>query len=278
MRQLLLGGLVMLASLAFAAQPVRARIMAPAPVPERVAVAECVVAGKVTAIEEKTVSVPSRPGAPDRTEYAIAVVKIDEAFVGATGLTHLRIGFSPQANTRFPQLNLKAGQEACFFLKKHPAESFYVTQMYFDVLDKQTTPTFDKELAVVRQCAKLLKDPSASLKAGSADDRLFTAAMLVTRYRTPPTGSAPPHKTEPIDAEQSKLILQALADADWSKASPQFRITPLATFYRLALKPEDGWTTPKKFQEVPDAAKKWLRENAGKYRIERFVAGSTEKP
>ena len=35
-----------------------------------------------------------------------------------------------------------------------------------------------------------------------------------------------------------------------------------------------GWTQPKDFTQFPTEAKKWLKDNAGKYRIQRFVRAS----
>ena len=48
-------------------------------------------------------------------------------------------------------------------------------------------------------------------------------------------------------------------------------------FFRLGLTPKDGWTQPKDFNQTADEAKKWLKNNADKYRIERFVADKGEK-
>ena len=114
----------------------------------------------------------------------------------------------------------------------------------------------------------------AVLKGKNADDRFLTAAMLIARYRTPRPGET---KTEAIDAEESKLILQALADADWTvKPAPGIlglqTMNPQNIFYRLNLTPQDGWTQPTDVKDVPDAAKQWLKDNAEKYRIQRFVA------
>jgi hypothetical protein len=45
----------------------------------------------------------------------------------------------------------------------------------------------------------------------------------------------------------------------------------------LGLTPEDGWAPPQNFQEVSAAAKAWLKEHAGTYRIQRFVAEKSAK-
>ena len=73
--------------------PAKAMMIAPAPIPQRVAHADVVVVGKVTAIEEKTVSVALAPGAKDKVEYRIAVIKVQDDLLGAKGLTHIKVGF-----------------------------------------------------------------------------------------------------------------------------------------------------------------------------------------
>src|SRR5581483_6143826 len=76
-----------------AALPARAMMIAPAPIPQRVAQSEVVAVGKVTAVEDKTVSAPQFPGAKDKVEYRIAVVKISDHLLGAKGETHVKVGF-----------------------------------------------------------------------------------------------------------------------------------------------------------------------------------------
>jgi hypothetical protein len=251
----------------------RADVAPPAPVAERVARVQAVVVGKVTAIEEKTVQATPYPGAEQKVEHAVAVVKIDEALNGAKGLTHLKVGFLPVANRRFPQMKLTVGQEACFFLAPHEEGGFHVTRMYYDITDRKT-PTFEKDVAEARRCAKLLAEPEAGLKSKDAADRYLTAAMLIVRYRTPVPSAGEPRQ-EPIDAAQSKLILRGLLDGDWSRREP-FRLSAFEAFNRLGLTPEDGWTPPGDFTKFADAAKQWLKDHADTYRVKRFVADTKE--
>ena len=111
----------------------------------------------------------------------------------------------------------------------------------------------------------------APIQKEGADDRFQTAGMLLIRYRTPLGGNP---KEEKIDAKESKLILQGLADGDWSKGFSATELTPMMVFGRLALTDKDGWK-PGPFQnyekEFPEAAKKWLKDNADSYAIKRFV-------
>src|SRR5260370_17847072 len=68
------------------------------PLPERIAIAETIITGKVTAIEDKKVEARQFPGAKDKVELTTAVVKIDDAVLNAKGITHANIVFvEPQA-------------------------------------------------------------------------------------------------------------------------------------------------------------------------------------
>jgi hypothetical protein len=273
--------------LASRAQAVAVRLI---PLPERVALANTIVVGKVTAIEDKTVSAHQFPGAKDKVDYTIAVVEVKDPLLGAKGMTHLKIGFvEPKApagginkegglrrpGPRFQPVVLAKDQEGCFLLNPHFEESFYIAPSADYVLDK-SNPNHDKDLEIVRNCAKLLSDPDAGLKSKNADDRATTAGLLIIRYRT---AIGPKPKEEKIDAEQSKLILQGLADGDWSKPFSPTELTAQTSFGRLNLSDKDAWK-PGPFQnfqkEFPEAAKKWLKDNADTYRIKRFVDDSKD--
>ena len=260
-------------------------MIAPAPVPERVALAELVIIGKVTKIENKKVSLPVAPGSKEKQDYFVALVHIEEAIKGAKGLTDIKVGYlaPPEApaggpsrirpGIRRPQITLNEDQQALLFLKPHHSGEFHMLQAYFDVVDKKS-PEFEKEVETAKKCTKLLADPDKSLKAKTADDRLLTAAMLIAEYKT--WFGPEEAKQEPIDAERSKLILKALADAEWAvKPQPGPRgnqLTPLNLFFRLGLTPDDKWNQPQDFNKTAEAAKTWLKENMDSYRIRRFVA------
>jgi hypothetical protein len=281
MKRTVLTGLALLA----VAGPAPAVAIMVQPIPQRVATADVVIVGKVAALESKTVSAPPSPGAKDKVEYTIASVKVEDALLGAKGLTHIKVGFvAPKELTapppggpirpgfrRAPPAKLEADEEACLLLKKHHEGEFYVIPTFADVIDKKAA-NFDKDLALVKKCAKLLADPKASLQSKDAGERALTAGMLVMRYRAL---FVPDGKTEPIDADESKLILKALAEGDWSKPFAQDTIAPEAAFGRLGLTEKDGFvwkpgpgTPPTAYR---DLAKAWLKEHADTYRIRRFV-------
>ena len=267
-------------------------MIAPPPLAQRAALADVIVVGKVTGFGDKLVSaVPPTGGA--KVDYQIATVQVADPVSGLKDVKEIKVAFIPPPppdpppapggpfiiRKRYPQFTLALDQEACLFLIKHPTEDFYVGQAYYDVINKNT-PDFDKSMDEVKRCVKLLADPTASLKGQNNDDRFLTAAMLIARYRTPKPGEM---KTEPIDAEQSKLILQALADADWN-AKPKpgigfggFQMTPQAIFFRLNLTPQDGWMQPMDAKAIPDAAKQWLKDSTEKYQIQRFAGDKKDK-
>jgi hypothetical protein len=262
-------------------------MIAPSPISQRVATADCVVVGKVVGFGDKTVSVPAFPGAKDKQEYQIALVKIETNILGAKGMKEIRVGFIPpmtapaggvRPHIRRPIRNVTftLDQEACLFLTKHHTGDFYTAPAYFSAINKQGNANFKKEVEEAQRCAKLLADPKASLEAKDKADRLLTAGMLVSHYRQRRPNAREP-KTQPIDAELSKKILQTLADADWNARPARpgpFQMTPQTVFAQLNL---TGWTPPKDHKQFPEKAKEWCKDNADKYVIQRFVYEKPEK-
>jgi hypothetical protein len=252
-------------------------MIAPAPIAKRVAVSDLVVVGKVTGFADKSVKAEPFPGAKTEVEYQIAIVKVEDTLSGKA-VKEIKVGFIPPATgpgpgpiRRYPSFSLARDEEACLFLVKHPTQDFYIGQAYYDKIAKAGNTNFAKEVDEAKRYTKLLADPKANLASKNAEDRFLTAAMLLSRYRTA-RPSATPAKQEPIDAAQSKAIMLALAEADWdAKPTVGFAMTPQNTFYLLGAQAKDGWTQPRDFKEFPAAAKKWLKDNAEKYQIQRYV-------
>lgn len=271
-------------------QPVAAKRIAIRliPLPERVATADAVVAGKVTSIEDKTVSAAPVPGA-NKVEYQIAVIKVADGLLGTKGLTHIKVGTVKPPEGR-PNIRpggllppkLTVDEEGVFFLHKHPTESFYVLQGPMSVVNKANNDNYEKELARTKECAKLLADPKAGLKAKSAEDRALTATMLVLRFNTPRAGET---KREPIGAEESQQILTALAGVEWNpKREPSdlvvLYLSPQAAFGRLGLTDKDGWNAAGPFTTnngYEEAAKAWLKGHADKYRVQKYVSDKKDE-
>ena len=252
-----------------------AAVMIAMPLPTRVAPTDLIVIGKVTGFADKAESVLPYPGAPKAMDYQIAIVKVDETLLGK-GVKEVRVGFIANTGTVRPGIGrrlgftLTNGQEACLLLVKHPVGDFYTGQAAQDAINKVGNTNFEKQVAEIKKCAKLLADPKAGLDSKSADDRLLTAAMLVAKYRAyRPSATAP--KQEPIDAAESKKILTILADAEWADKVAFDQVQPQRVFSQLGLQAADGWTPPRDAAMFKEAAKKWLKDNADKYRIQRNV-------
>jgi hypothetical protein len=251
--------------------PARADMIAPAPIPERVARASAILVGKVTGFADRAISAnPYYAPAGPKADHQIALVEVRAVLLGDAKVKRVRIGFIPAGPRRAMYYNLSDGEEACYFLTPHPEESFFVLPRYYDRLLKKGTKDFDKDVAFVKRCVKLLSDADTALKSKEAGDRFLTAAMLVVRYRTRPPGDKV--KTELVPAEQSQRILQALAEAKWDANTSFLEMGPQAVFLRLGLTEKDGWKMPPDVTKLPEAAKQWIKQHAGTYRIQRFVA------
>jgi hypothetical protein len=275
-------GAALLAAATFA----NALMIAPPSLAQRVAQAHTIVVGKVEKLEEKAVSAPRFPGDKEKAEYQIAVIKVEDPILAAKGITHVRVGFVPPPMgggpgpiRRYPTVNFTKDQEVLVFLNPHFEANFLEATVYYNVIDKKGNANFEKDLAEVKKYAKLLANPKDGLTSKDKDERFTTAAMLVAQYRARRPGVNEP-KTEAVDAETSKLILTALAEADWKANTGFNRLSPMMTFQQLGVTEKDGFTPPAReimgqkqvdFQKYPEAAQQWLKDNAGKYKIQRFV-------
>jgi hypothetical protein len=280
-----------------------AGLVAAPPQPAQLAITTpVVVTGKVTSIEKDLVEVPAPfPGAKDKQKYKIAVVKIADGLAGIDKdkVTHVRVGVfqppKPDPNVRPPvgirpprgpavAVELKEGQEVLLFLTKHPKADFYLMPGFAAPVDV-TTDAGKKQLEEVKKVTTVLADPMKGLKSDKAEVRGQTAALVVMKYRSyPPFGGEVDQV--PIGADESQVILKALAEGDWKPA--RFNATPnaLTAFGSLGLTEKDGWVRPKIVvapgQPAPDfgaiqkdAFTKWLAGPGKDYRIKQLVAKPT---
>jgi hypothetical protein len=258
MRHVYLGGLAALAGLVFLNPTLSARVARPAPVPLRVARADCVFVGKVVSVADRTVT--TKEGT-----FRVAVVKVEDGLLGTKGAKEIKVGFNPPQGRR-PGANLVPGTVACFFLTRIPGQDLKVARMYGDVLTRDDG-NFAMEVDKARRAVRLLEKSNEGLKSKKPEERFLTAGLLITRYRTP-RGAG---KTAPVDPAQSKLILEALAGADWTRYDPETGLNPLALFYQTGATAR-GFVRPADPKQFQAAAQKWLRDNAGTFRLERFIA------
>jgi hypothetical protein len=235
---------------------------------QRFTAAECVLVGKIINYDEKTMNALPAPGAKATQEFAVAVLEITKAIKGADGLTHIRIALDMTQN-------LPLGKEACFFLNPHFEEPVCVMNWRFGAPEyKENNAGFDASVRQYERWGRLLKNPLEGLQSKDADERFLTAALLVTEHRTfRPGFHSQDQKTAAIDATQSKLILLALADAEWSKVILDNTVSVQSLFTQLAPTAKDGWNASigydAKGYEI--AVKKWLKDSADTFRIKTFV-------
>jgi hypothetical protein len=199
----------------------------------------------------------------------------------------LRVGFRPVSHARHRHLELAVGDEGCFFLKRHEEQPFWTLQPAVSPAGSaRPDPLFlrldslgyAKEIELARRCARLLRKPREGLTAESAEDRLLTAALLVKRYRGDPSqrrGFMPGGlNTQPIDAEESRLILSVLAEADLTASHPEADVSALGVFGQLGLGLADGLELPLDRSAIPEKARAWLKTHAGDYRIQQVLPGA----
>lgn len=245
------------------------------PLPQRIAVADCVVVGKVKRVLEEPAqafALPKIAGAP-KVAHQMAVVAVESVLVGANDLREVRVGFvaPPASSRRRPEFQWSVDQEGCFFLRKHPDESFWVIQTAFDVVDKAKTKDYDRDLALLKRCAELLKDADRGLCSAEGDERLLAAALLLFRYRTPQYVYRGEPKTEPIEPGQSRLILSVLSEGEWTEKDVRTPLGRFPLFLRIGVTARDGWRPSESDKESAEAAWRWLRAHAASYRIRRYV-------
>lgn len=286
------------AALLLSTNAVPALMVAFATPSQRALAAETVVVGKVASIEKDAVEVDGAPGAP-KTTYRIALVKVDSALVGATGLTHIKVGFIPAPdapgapagvapapgvlprpilpNRRGPlATQLKEGQEFVLFLDKHPTAGFHIMNFMNPPVDLSTDQG-KKDLEDVKKVVAVLKDPKAALTSAKAEDRYFAACTMLSKHRQYPRGVAKAEQ-KPIPAEENALILKGLLEGDWDAATPG---QPGGTMVigLLGLNPKAGFVYPKikPGQKIgglyKQAFETWLKGPGKDFVIKQYVSG-----
>jgi hypothetical protein len=250
--------------------------VAPAPhMATRFGMADAIVAGQVLAFEDQDRLVIPFPSTSTKLPYRIAVFRVTENFLGAKGQKTVRIGFPVPPKSGKPLYryapNFQPNQQGLFFLKKHFQEPFLVAPNYYDFINSNNNPTFIPQRDEVRVLARLLVDPLASLQSKNAEERLQTTAVLIARYRL--AHGNVPAKPEPIAAEESRLILRALADADWNKPRKFNEVSPVLLFGQLGIGLRDGFQPKTNLapNDYTAAMRAWVQEHAATYRIQRVV-------
>lgn len=243
----------------------------------RAVAADVVVVGKVASLEADPVEAFPLAGAEEKVAYKIALVKVETALSGAKGLTHVKVGFPAAGGGGrggFGPITLADGQDGCFFLAKHPVADFYVINMGWNPLDAKADG-YKTDLATAKTALAVVADPAKALKADKADDRFTAAAVLVSKYRTPPEGVEVVE--EKIPAAETKAIFAALlAREDWSAADPVTGQTATTLFNQLGVGPGQGFnpkpnTGTDYNAYIKSAVKEWVPTMPESYSIVRLV-------
>ncbi|MDY3551766.1 hypothetical protein R5W24_000845 [Gemmata sp. JC717] len=251
---------------------------------EKLARANAVVVGKVTAIEKEPALVPAEPGAKEKVSYRVAVVKVETPLIGAGEVTHIKVGFEPTGtNIDAPAPPRRGGlspfrptvdAEGLFFLVKHPTGDFYtITPMLSPIL--ADTADYKDRVAEAKKAAAALADPMKALKADRAADRTLAANVLVAKYRAYPEGGGEATIAK-VPADESALLLKTLAEADWKAEASG--LTAYQSFSMLGLNDKDGWKFPMVkpgedfITKTKEAFVKWLDGPGKTYQIDRFTA------
>lgn len=265
-------GLAILLMLAWVQQAPGFMVIHADPIPVCVTMVDVVVVGKITGAEAREVEASSGYGRA-KLKFSIFKLEVSEVIKGTKEAFHLRVGLG---YTHLDQ-KLRVGSEGCFFLTKNPEKDFHML-LYGGFLDKSAVKVeersrqgYEKDVALARRCVKLLADPDAGLKSRDARERFLTAFLLVNDWnlrllRT----SRKDVKPEPVPAEQSKLILQGLAELDLAKAKdPEWKISH-HDLYSMKLDKASDKVWRDMFWS-PARIQGWLKENADKARVQRLV-------
>ena len=254
----------------------QARIAMPPPGPFRVVNSDAVFVGRVTGMEPTDMEI-------DKQKYRVAVAQVSEIVLGLkAGTKTVRIA-SIVVDPNGPRLSrqppsVEVGQEGLFMVHRFAGKDVLMAPNpgYFVGADQ---PNFKSEIADAKKAAVIVQNPVAALKSKDSKEQLFGVQVLLNKYREVPSGVNPAAlKQEPIDAEESKLILSAIAGADWTGPSRFGTPNPIQFWGQLGLTEKDGWKQPEPFslQTTGEAVRTWVRMHGDTYRIQRFVAPATK--
>jgi len=305
MRRFLLTALALSGGVLAAEQPalgLRVAMPANLQTSQKVAQADAIVTGKVTTVEKETVELPQFAGDKNKAAFTVAVIKVETALAGVKNVTHVKVAFLAQPGAGggedqpivgkpgirpfpgrgFGPVQLTEGQEGIFFLQKHPgSDSYYSVQQGMTPVAAKAE-NYKDDLAKVKGITEAFADPVKALKAEKLTDRLTAAAAIVGKYRQPARNGQSVEVA--IPAEETKLILKTLLEADWTVAdmpAPGFdyqsapsNIASMIGLYpggngipQVVVKPGESYSA--KYKEV---VKAWYEKSGEKFEIKKFVA------
>jgi hypothetical protein len=234
--------------------------------------------GTVTAIERDEVEQPAAQPNQTLPSFRVAVVRVDQAVCGLRNVTHLKVLFTGQ--------QMWEGQELCLFVNRHPTLTGYYTPAAASPWYDRSNPQHANSWNTVNALLPVVSDPITALKEGDATDRFRAAALLTMRYRKAQTGvPADKHAEEPVDRDESHLILKALCDVDWDHATDG--VSHWTPYLLLGLKANtsgfphaealnDGKGLSQHFggsrNKFRDAFQQWVESDGSKFQVKKLVS------
>ena len=238
------------------------------PIAHKVAVADCVVLGKITAIQAKPMlGQVWRYNELPNAEFTVVEVEVQETFVGPKDAKRARFGLR---ETKAYKPAPAVGQIGCFCGVKVGANDFYIVPL--DCFFGSDQPRFSQDVDLARRLGRLMERPKEGLQSKDPDERVLAAHMLILRSMFAPFRYGETGKAEPINAEESKLALLALAEAYWNKHGREIK----ESLNWLQWAEKHGAPATKNLplyqadKDWPVTARQWLRNNAESYRIHRL--------
>lgn len=277
----------------------KALVVAPQRPSQLIVQSQVVLTGKVIDVDKDPVEVTPYRNAPkdQKVYYKIATVKIDEAIIGASGITQIRVGFpadaiaeagggglpgAPGRIRRPQQIALTKDMTGCFFLNPFHEGDFYVSTGFGGVIVKKDKDDgYDKQIAEVKKAAKILEEPLAALKSKEKSERWFATTLILQSYRAPKAMTK--MTQEAVPAEENKLLLENLLEMPWLPEGNDYTKPcrsqiwysvqeSMKGFVQPQPKPVQPGQQPEDYNKVIDqATSKYLKENLAKIKLQRFV-------
>jgi hypothetical protein len=193
---------------------------------------QLVVKGTVS-MGNETVEVEMYPGQPVKTTFSVATIKVAETLIGDKSGDTVTILIPPADPAQIPfegpgrpaqyfrpaisQVQVIDGQEGVFFLSRHQTSAaHYQLSAGCPPLNPLDT-NYKDNLATVTKVGAAIADPMKALKAEKASDRYDAAAVLVSWYRRVFSAGNVSKNEVAVPAEETKLILKAIAEYDWAE-------------------------------------------------------------
>jgi len=280
-------------------------------VKQKVSQSELVASGKLTA-EKDTLEHAQYQGAPVKTTFKIFTLKVESVLIGGKAET-LKIAIPPSDPAQIPfegpggfpggggnfvyrpyinNVQVIDGQEGTFFLRAMTGVKDTYNLVSAGIPLNPLDTKYKENIEVVKAIAAILKDPVKALKADKAEDRFYAATILVGKYRAYPPNAIYGVDQEPIPDEESKLILKAIAEADWAEFDKQpapnevrsndwYEKNPVNLVYQMNLYPGQGGFPKVTGQggnynaEFGEKFREWLKDSGEKFQV-KYNKAKTE--